>query len=59
MTEPGVFEWTTSTGHTYTRTPESLPIADWDHEAAELPIDPWADEFAEMLEALTVAGAIA
>ncbi|UUP12344.1 13E12 repeat family protein [Aeromicrobium wangtongii] len=27
---PGVFEWTTRTGHTYTRTPEPLPVADWD-----------------------------
>ncbi|MBP2391703.1 hypothetical protein JOF40_002828 [Aeromicrobium fastidiosum] len=50
---PGVFEWTTSTGHTYTRTPEPLPIASWDNEAPELPADPWADEFAEMVEYLS------
>jgi hypothetical protein len=28
---PGVFEWTTRTGHTYTRHPDPLPIADWEH----------------------------
>nr|WP_244633005.1 DUF222 domain-containing protein [Aeromicrobium sp. CFBP 8757] len=33
---PGMFEWTTSTGHTYTSTPEPLPIAGWD---AESPVD--------------------
>lgn len=27
---PGTFEWTTSTGHTYTQLPEALPIADWE-----------------------------
>ena len=29
---PGVFEWTTGTGHTYTSTPEPLPVAGWDVE---------------------------
>ncbi|KAA1373579.1 DUF222 domain-containing protein [Aeromicrobium fastidiosum] len=56
---PGVFAWTTSTGHTYTRTPEPLPIADWEHATADLPADPWAVEFNQMLEALTAAGASA
>jgi hypothetical protein len=32
---PGVFEWTTSTGHTYTRHPEPLPIADWETTTTE------------------------
>ena len=36
QTEPGTFEWDTSTGHTYTRTPEPLPTTGWDHE-------PWFD----------------
>ncbi|MRK00780.1 DUF222 domain-containing protein [Aeromicrobium sp. S22] len=27
---PGVFAWTTHTGHRYTRRPEPVPIADWD-----------------------------
>lgn len=27
---PGTFEWTTRTGHTYTRLPEPVPIADWE-----------------------------
>ena len=56
---PGVFEWTTRTGHTYSRSPEPLPVADWqldDDRSAVLPvglpIDTGADEFLEMLEAL-------
>ncbi|MDQ3156954.1 MAG: 13E12 repeat family protein [Actinomycetota bacterium] len=28
--EPGVFEWTTSTGHIHTHRPEPLPTAEWD-----------------------------
>ncbi len=55
---PGVFEWTTRTGHTYTRHPEPVPIADWHHitpAEAALPVDPWADGFDEMLTALTAA----
>lgn len=51
---PGSFEWTTSTGHTYTRTPDPLPVADWDLSTA-MPIDPWADDFAQMLEWLEAA----
>lgn len=55
---PGAFEWTTRTGHTYTRHPEPLPIAGWDQERvglAELPPDPHADDFAEMLTWLDAA----
>jgi len=58
---PGVFEWTTRTGHTYTRSPAPVPVADWDltassrHVMSGLPVDPWAAEFAEMLEALDAA----
>jgi hypothetical protein len=59
---PGAFEWTTRTGHTYTRHPEPLPIADWDltqlasaGAPAETPTDPGAAEFAQMLEALDAA----
>jgi len=59
---PGVFEWTTRTGHTYRRHPDPLPIAGWDpdlptvtRQPAELPVDPWADGFAEMLRALDAA----
>ncbi|MCW2788288.1 MAG: hypothetical protein JWP56_591, partial [Aeromicrobium sp.] len=58
---PGAFEWTTRTGHTYTRHPEPLPIADWDLTLMQadvtdhMPIDPWAAEFAQMLEALDAA----
>jgi hypothetical protein len=59
---PGVFRWTTRTGHTYTRHPDPLPIADWDLTTVmradvpdQMPIDPWAAEFAEMLEALHAA----
>ena len=36
QTEPGVFEWTTSTGHHYTRRSELLPTTGWDRE-------PWFD----------------
>jgi hypothetical protein len=52
---PGVFEWTTRTGHTYTRHPEPLPIADWDHDEWQTELLPvqTADEFDQMLEALT------
>ena len=59
--QPGVFEWTTRTGHTYTTHPEPVPTADWDLAMAVLPgdpaipVDPWADEFTEMLESLTAA----
>jgi hypothetical protein len=53
---PGVFEWTTRTGHTYTRLPDPVPIAGWNlPPAAELPADPGAEEFAEMLAALEAA----
>ncbi|MET1037522.1 MAG: hypothetical protein ABW075_04560, partial [Aeromicrobium sp.] len=63
---PGVFEWTTRTGHTYTRHPDPLPTADWDlttptHHRPDhmptdqMPTDPWAAEFAQMLQALTAA----
>jgi hypothetical protein len=31
QTSPGVFEWTTRTGHTYTRHPDPVPTAGWDH----------------------------
>lgn len=59
---PGVFEWTTSTGHTYTRTPDPLPIADWDLSAAmpgvQALVDPWAEEFAEMVESFALAGTL-
>lgn len=34
--EPGVFEWTTSTGHRYARRPEQLPTTTWNE-------DPWFD----------------
>ena len=51
---PGVFEWTTSTGHTYSRTPDPLPIADWDLSTV-LPVDPLADEFAQMVESFALA----
>lgn len=27
---PGVFQWTTQTGHHYTHTADALPVADWD-----------------------------
>jgi hypothetical protein len=59
--QPGVFEWTTRTGHTYSRSPAPLPIADWDltslpqQDWPSVPVDPWADEFAEMLQALDAA----
>jgi hypothetical protein len=58
---PGVFEWTTRTGHTYTRHPEPVPIADWNSHRDttdcrdELILDQTAEEFAEMLDALTLA----
>lgn len=54
---PGTFEWTTRTGHTYTRHPPPLPIADWDTTPAanQLPIDPWAYEFNQMLSWLDAA----
>jgi hypothetical protein len=59
---PGAFAWTTRTGHTYTRHPEPLPVADWDltslpwtEASADMPVDPWAAEFAQMLEALDAA----
>lgn len=40
--EPGVFQWTTSTGHTYTRQPS--PTTEWDQT-------PW---FApELIDAIT------
>jgi len=54
---PGTFEWITSTGHTYTRHPQPLPIADWGPTPAvtELPVDPWADEFEQMLAWLDAA----
>ena len=29
---PGVFQWTTHTGHTYTRHPDPLPTAGWDDD---------------------------
>lgn len=32
---PGLFEWTTSTGHTYTQTPDPLPIAGWTNPGPE------------------------
>lgn len=32
---PGVFEWTTRTGHIYTRHPDPLPIADWRDDLPE------------------------
>lgn len=32
---PGVFEWTTHTGHTYYTLPNPLPIADWDSPPEE------------------------
>lgn len=51
---PGVFEWTTDTGHSYTRTPDPLPVADW-VTGKTLPADPWADDFAQMLESLDTA----
>nr|WP_254451047.1 DUF222 domain-containing protein [Aeromicrobium stalagmiti] len=41
---PGVFEWTTRTGHTYSRFPDPLPIADWDRtpiDFDDLLIDWW------------------
>jgi len=59
--KPGTFEWTTRTGHTYTRSPAPLPVADWDltslarHDVQDLPVDPGADEFAEMFAALEAA----
>ena len=34
--DPGVFDWTTSTGHRYTRTPDPLPTTSWDDA-------PWFD----------------
>lgn len=59
---PGVFEWTTRTGHTYTRSPAPLPVAGWDVAAdlyadppVDVPVDPGAEEFAEMLAALDAA----
>jgi hypothetical protein len=62
QTSPGVFEWTTRTGHTYTRHPEPVPIADWNTDQDttndwhdELILDQTAEEFAEMLETLTLA----
>jgi hypothetical protein len=57
---PGVFEWTTRTGHTYTRHPDPLPTADWDpttatHRHQHMPTDPGAAEFTQMLHALAAA----
>lgn len=52
---PGEFTWTTRTGHTYSRSPEPLPVADWQLDVdlpVDLPVDPHADEFVEMLKAL-------
>lgn len=57
---PGVFGWTTRTGHTYSRSPEPLPVADWHLDVdlmASLPVDPYADEFAEMVRALVALDA--
>jgi hypothetical protein len=53
-----VFEWTTRTGHTYTRHPDPVPTAGWDH--TELGIDDLTptqtpEDFVEMLDALTRA----
>ncbi|MFI5425868.1 hypothetical protein [Aeromicrobium sp. UC242_57] len=28
--QPGTFQWTTHTGHTYTQTPDPVPTAGWD-----------------------------
>jgi hypothetical protein len=39
QTSPGVFEWATRTGHTYTRHPDPVPTAGWDHT------DPDLDDF--------------
>ncbi|NRQ50761.1 DUF222 domain-containing protein [Aeromicrobium stalagmiti] len=56
---PGSFEWTTRTGHTYTRHPDPLPIAAWDPdtpvEVTGLPPDPGADDFTQMLAYLDAA----
>lgn len=35
--EPGTFQWDTSTGHTYTRTPDPLPTTGWEQ-------NPWFDQ---------------
>lgn len=32
QTSPGVFEWTTCTGHTYYTVPDPLPIAGWESQ---------------------------
>ena len=37
--QPGVFEWTTRTGHTYTKQSEPLPVAEW--PLAEWPLSEW------------------
>ncbi|MDQ3158028.1 MAG: 13E12 repeat family protein [Actinomycetota bacterium] len=48
--EPGVFVWTTSTGHTYQRRPEPLPVAPWNQA-------PWfASEFLDAIEQEVQAG---
>ena len=31
--EPGVFQWTTRTGHRYTHTADPLPVTEWQHPA--------------------------
>ncbi|MCW2839413.1 MAG: hypothetical protein JWR55_896, partial [Aeromicrobium sp.] len=58
QTSPGVFEWTTRTGHTYTRHPEPVPTAAWDvtdlDTAYVIPTQT-PEEFAELLQALTGA----
>ena len=51
--EPGVFQWSTRTGHRYTHTADPLPVTEWQRSAfpEELiaamaavppPIEPWA-----------------
>ena len=50
--EPGVFQWTTRTGHRYTHTADPLPVTQWQRSAfpeeliaamaAVPPIEPWA-----------------
>ena len=39
--QPGVFEWTTRTGHTYTKQSEPLPVAEW--PVAEWPVAEWPE----------------
>ncbi|MET0448420.1 MAG: hypothetical protein ABW004_08430, partial [Aeromicrobium sp.] len=56
QTSPGVFTWTTSTGHTYTRHPDPVPVAGWDSQDwhDELTPAPTADDFTELCKVLTL-----